>query len=158
MADVQPKIHLPWCLAHCMLVVEVWLTPYFLSRCPGLGALPTSPSFRRLSHTPSYNWAVEDDHGSGTACLVGADGKPHCPTIFPTLSIVAASFNESLWEQIGTVIGSEMRAANNVGGTRARHPTMVSHTYIGTADLPPLCFSPQRVISIWFGPAPVTIS
>ena len=72
---------------------------------------------------PGYEWGVEDDHGSGTGCLNGADGKPRCPTMFPTLSIVAASFNETLAEAIGFVIGTEMRAANNAGATRARWPS-----------------------------------
>ena len=71
---------------------------------------------------PHYNWGVEDDHGSGTACLQSADGQWHCPTIFPALAVLAGSFNESLWQAVGTVIGTEMRAANNVGATRARRP------------------------------------
>jgi beta-D-xylosidase 4 len=71
---------------------------------------------------PAYNWGVEDLHGAGIGCLAGADGKQHCPTIFPTLNVLAASFNDSLWEAVGSVIGSEVRAANNAGGTRMRRP------------------------------------
>eukprot|EP00041_Stephanoeca_diplocostata_P002461 m.26785 g.26785 ORF g.26785 m.26785 type:complete len:826 (+) comp13381_c0_seq2:48-2525(+) len=71
---------------------------------------------------PVYNWGVEDLHGAGTQCLIGADGKSHCPTIFPTLAMMAASMNTTAWERIGTVIGTEMRVANNVGGTRDRDP------------------------------------
>ena len=74
---------------------------------------------------PAYNWGVEDDHGAGTACVsgAGADGKPrwHCPTVFPTLSIVGATFNETLFEAVGKAVGTEMRAANNAGATRGRH-------------------------------------
>ena len=71
---------------------------------------------------PAYNWGVEDLLGAGTGCLNGTNGTKHCPTIFPTLAVLGGSFNESLWKQVGTVIGREVRAANNAGALRARHP------------------------------------
>ena len=72
---------------------------------------------------PAYNWGVEDLHGAGTQCLTdAATGATHCPTIFPILANLAAGFNETAWEGVGTVIGSEMRVVNNFGGTRYRHP------------------------------------
>lgn len=86
-----------------------------------IGLLSTPSSAVPRLGLPQYEWGVEDDHGAGTACFADAEGVFHCPTIFPTLSIVGASFNESLFYAIGSVIGREMRAANNVGGTRARH-------------------------------------
>jgi beta-glucosidase-like glycosyl hydrolase len=70
---------------------------------------------------PGYNWGVEDLHGAGTECLNGTAG-PRCPTIFPVLSVLASSFNETLWQKVGAVIGTEMRAANNAGARRGRHP------------------------------------
>jgi beta-glucosidase-like glycosyl hydrolase len=85
----------------------------------GLLSTPSSP-VPRLG-LPQYEWGVEDDHGAGTACFQDVHGAWHCPTIFPTLSIVGASFNESLFYHVGSVIGREMRAANNAGATRARH-------------------------------------
>lgn len=72
---------------------------------------------------PHYNWGVEDLHGAGISCVNGSDGKMHCPTIFPTLNVLGGSFNQSLWEMVGTVIGTEVRAANNAGADRGRHPT-----------------------------------
>lgn len=73
---------------------------------------------------PTYNWGVEDLHGAGTACLKDpVDGSMHCPTIFPTLATLAATFNETAWQGMGTVIGTEMRAANNAGANRSRHAT-----------------------------------
>lgn len=75
---------------------------------------------------PAYNWGIEDLHGAGIQCLNTTDGagraRWHCPTIFPTLNVLAASFNETLWEAIGAVIGVEVRAANNAGASRARSP------------------------------------
>ena len=80
---------------------------------------------------PAYNWAIEDLHGAGTACLntTGSDGATawHCPTIFPTLNVLAASFNDSVWYGAGEVIGVEVRAANNAGATRARHADPGEH-------------------------------
>ena len=68
---------------------------------------------------PAYNWGVEDLHGAGIECLV--DGaQTHCPTIFPTLNILASSMNDTLAQAVGHVIGTEMRAANNAGATRGR--------------------------------------
>jgi hypothetical protein len=71
---------------------------------------------------PAYNWGVEDLHGAGISCLNGTNNKIHCPTIFPTLNVLGGSFNDSLWQAVGAVIGTEMRAANNAGGLRGRHP------------------------------------
>ena len=69
---------------------------------------------------PQYNWGVEDLHGAGIECLV--DGaKTHCPTIFPTLNLLGGSFNDSLMQAVGKVIGTEMRAGNNAGARRGRH-------------------------------------
>ena len=49
----------------------------------------------RLS-LPAYNWGVEDLHGAGTQCLNdSATGSTHCPTIFPTLAVLGASFNDT---------------------------------------------------------------
>ena len=80
---------------------------------------------------PAYNWGVEDLHGAGTQCLVdNATGTAHCPTIFPTLAVLGASFNDTAWQSVGAVIGREMRAANNMGGlgtgTRLRIPPSAS--------------------------------
>lgn len=72
---------------------------------------------------PAYNWGVEDLHGAGTQCLTDpATNATHCPTIFPVLANLAAGFNETAWEGVGTIIGSEMRVVNNFGGTRYREP------------------------------------
>ena len=46
-----------------------------------------------------------DDSLSARHVAGGGGGKPsttwHCPTIFPTLNVLAASFNESLWQDVG---------------------------------------------------------
>jgi hypothetical protein len=129
------------------LVVEVWLTPNFLSRCRAwcsshIAVLPSPiPHPKVQLGRRGRPWLRN--------CLSGRSGRQ---AALPDHLSYAIDFGRQLQREL---VGG---AASNVGGTRARHPTMVSHTYIGTADLPPLCFSPQRVISIWFGPAPVTIS
>lgn len=69
---------------------------------------------------PQYNWGVEDLHGAGIECLVNG-ARTYCPTIFPTLNILAGSMNDTLAQAVGHVIGKEMRAANNAGATRGRH-------------------------------------
>lgn len=56
-------------------------------------------------------------HGAQSQCVNG-----HCPTIFPVLGSLAASFNATLWRAVGDVISTEMRALNNLHVGRADCP------------------------------------
>ena len=88
------------------------------------GATPESPACSGVPRfgLPQYQWGIEDLHGAGTQCLEDSTGNNHCPTIFPNLAQLAASFNTTLWESVGAVIGREMRVVNNAGGRRDRNP------------------------------------
>ena len=61
-----------------------------------------------------YMWLDETNTGASAGCL----GPGHCVTTFPGPLGVAASFNRSLWKAKGGVIGTEVRALNNVGWWR----------------------------------------
>jgi len=55
---------------------------------------------------PAYNWWSEALHG------VARDGVA---TSFPQIGLVAASYNRTLWHQIGDVTSTEGRGKNNIG-------------------------------------------
>ena len=40
----------------------------------------------------------------------GDDGKERCPTSFPDPNFLGASFNKSVWLEMGKVIGLELRS------------------------------------------------
>ena len=54
-------------------------------------------------------------HGVSTGCVTVA-GAVLCPTLFPNAQMLGASFNRSLWRAVGSTIGDEMRALQNVQG------------------------------------------
>ncbi len=78
---------------------------------------------------PFYNWWSEALHGVsrcpyqtkanadafGKCCAVGPDGGPKCPTSFPAGITTSASFNRTLFRDIGSAIGTEARVMSNVG-------------------------------------------
>jgi xylan 1,4-beta-xylosidase len=70
-----------------------------------------------LSH---YMWLVEANTGANSACLGGPDNK--CSTTFPGPLGMGASFNRTLWYLKGNVIGTELRAYNNIGWHRDSGP------------------------------------
>jgi beta-glucosidase-like glycosyl hydrolase len=62
---------------------------------------------------PEYDWGGNCMHGVQSKCA--PDGR--CPTSFPNPNNLGASFNETLWKAMGSVIGIELRALwlQNVG-------------------------------------------
>jgi hypothetical protein len=55
---------------------------------------------------------------------VGSDGKPRCPTSFPNPVNLGAAFNDSMWLEMGSIIGRELRSlwlqgATEVGNSKA---------------------------------------
>ena len=59
---------------------------------------------------PPWMWLVETNSGTDSACF----SRDKCSTVFPGPLGMAASFNRSLWEAKGKVLGAEMRAYNNL--------------------------------------------
>jgi len=63
---------------------------------------------------PPYMWLVEANTGAASACL--PSGK--CATTFNGPLGMGASFNRSSWAAKGRVLGTELRAFNNIGWHR----------------------------------------
>lgn len=72
------------------------------------------PAIPRLG-TPSMG-SGEALHGAATGCLsVSESNNTGCPTSFPCPMALGASFDTSLWENVGLAIGLESRALYNAG-------------------------------------------
>ena len=54
-------------------------------------------------------------HGVSSGCSVW-NGTRLCPTLFPNGQLLGAAFNRTLWKRVGAVIGTEMRAQQNMQG------------------------------------------
>jgi xylan 1,4-beta-xylosidase len=59
-------------------------------------------------------WLTETNSAVNSACLA----QDKCSTTFPGPMGMGASFNRSLWRAKGSVLGTEMRALNNLGWHR----------------------------------------
>ena len=67
----------------------------------------------RVGLTPTM-WLVETNTAANSACL----GKGKCATTFNGPLGMGASFNRTSWRAKGSVIGTELRAFNNIGWHR----------------------------------------
>lgn len=69
-------------------------------------------------HIPAYQWWSEGLHGPLQPCVClpvpNSDDICKCPTSFPCPSSLGASFNNTLYNLIGSAIGREGRAINNL--------------------------------------------
>ena len=64
---------------------------------------------------PAYDWGGNCIHGVQSTCV--SDGtQTYCPTSFPNPVNLGASFNQSMWNTMGSVIGIELRALWLAGG------------------------------------------
>jgi len=54
-------------------------------------------------------------HGVASGCT-DFNGTKLCPTLFPNGQALGAAFNRTLWKNVGRVIGTELRAQQNMGG------------------------------------------
>eukprot|EP00049_Salpingoeca_infusionum_P006942 m.113052 g.113052 ORF g.113052 m.113052 type:complete len:901 (+) comp13502_c0_seq1:214-2916(+) len=63
---------------------------------------------------PAYEWWSEALHGVGNSPGVEFSGNASCATSFPQVIHTAASFNKTLYAQIGSAISTEARAMSNV--------------------------------------------
>ena len=84
----------------------------------GDGATVGGGGIQSLGIMP-YSWNTEALHGLAAACLE-INGTTRCPTVFPAPPGMGATFNLTLAEKMGAVIGDEARAMNNMHGCRAR--------------------------------------
>jgi hypothetical protein len=82
----------------------------------------------RLS-IPSHQWLVETNSMIASSCYGNT-----CATSFPSALNLAASFNSSLWRAKGSVLGTEIRAFNNLAWFRA---DTQNNTHIGLSGFGP---------------------
>ena len=68
-----------------------------------------------------YRWLVEVSSMAGASDTCSALQPWHsgCPTSFPAAMLLTGSFNRTLWQLHGDVVGREMRALNNLLTTSA---------------------------------------
>jgi beta-glucosidase-like glycosyl hydrolase len=60
---------------------------------------------------PNYSECL---HGVAAGCIDVGDGVKSCPTLFPNAQMIGAAFNRSLFFAVGSTIGDEMRAIQNI--------------------------------------------
>eukprot|EP01060_Flectonema_neradi_P007900 TRINITY_DN1560_c0_g1_i1.p1 TRINITY_DN1560_c0_g1~~TRINITY_DN1560_c0_g1_i1.p1 ORF type:complete len:766 (+),score=190.76 TRINITY_DN1560_c0_g1_i1:49-2346(+) len=69
---------------------------------------------------PAYDWGGNCIHGVQSTCI--SDGNmTYCPTSFPNPVNLGASFNQSMWHTMGSVIGLELRSLWLNGGAEYHH-------------------------------------
>jgi beta-glucosidase-like glycosyl hydrolase len=76
------------------------------SGIPSLGLNGGIPNYSECLHGVAYG--CTDQVINGTKVTL-------CPTLFPNAQLLGASFNRSLFRNVGRVIGEELRALNNLG-------------------------------------------
>jgi beta-glucosidase-like glycosyl hydrolase len=76
---------------------------------------------------PEYDWGGNCIHGVQSRCGNGTDGKERCPTSYPNPNHLGATFNRTVWNQLGSTIGVELRSLwlQNVGENHP--PTELPH-------------------------------
>jgi hypothetical protein len=65
-----------------------------------------------------YMWLVETNTGASSQCLSNGAGESKCATTFNGPLGMGASFNRTSWRLKGGVVGTEIRAFNNMGWNR----------------------------------------
>jgi hypothetical protein len=71
------------------------------------------PSLGLNGGIPNYSECL---HGVAYGCTT-VNGSDLCPTLFPNGQLLGASFNRSLFRNVGRVIGEELRALNNLANS-----------------------------------------
>ncbi|CAI8041647.1 Probable beta-D-xylosidase 2, partial [Geodia barretti] len=74
----------------------------------------TAPAIEHLN-IPAYQWWSEALHGVASSPGVSFGGKVPSATSFPQVIGIAATFNSTLFYEMGQAISTEARAMNNVG-------------------------------------------
>lgn len=99
--------------------IEMDEIPPLLTAREGGGDSPGPPGNISRIGLPEYDWGVNCIHGVQTTCTTGTDGSPRCPTSFPNPNALGATFNASMWKEMGSIIGRELRALWVTGATEA---------------------------------------
>ena len=93
--------------------------PPLLTAREGGGGSPGPPGNISRLGLPEYDWGVNCIHGVQTTCGVDSAGETMCPTSFPNPNALGATFNRSLWREMGSIIGLELRSLWLQGATEA---------------------------------------
>ena len=81
---------------------------------------------------PNYFWLTETNTAVAASCYTGDPANPyHCATTFVGPMNMGASFNRSSWRAKGNVLGTEMRAFNNLAWNRANRANLIGVTGFG---------------------------
>ena len=101
------------------------IPPLLTARAGGAGTHGPRGNVSRIG-LPAWDWGANCLHGVQSSC-VSKDGVTYCPTSFPNPVNLGASFNKSMWETLGDVLGREVRALFLAGATEpsawsGRHP------------------------------------
>ena len=81
---------------------------------------------------PEYDWGANCVHGVQSRC--SPEGR--CPTSYPNPNTLGASFNKTVWQQMGSVIGLELRSLW-LQGVGEAHDDNLPHLGLD-------CWSPMR--------------
>ena len=72
---------------------------------------------------PAQNYRIEAVHGLEAYCIDDGAGRVECPTYFPAPQGVAATFNRSVFADMGRVVAREARLWTNRNGlAKGRKP------------------------------------
>merc|ERR1712166_1110046 len=81
---------------------------------------------------PNYFWLTEANTAVAASCYTADPTDPYrCATTFVGPMNMGASFNRSSWRAKGNVLGTELRAFNNLGWNRAREENYIGLTGFG---------------------------
>jgi len=100
------------------LIHEDELTLFMKARLGGGGSPGPANNISRIG-LPEYDWGVNCIHGVQTTCGRNSKGEIMCPTSFPNPNALGASFNASMWREMGSIIGVELRSLWLQGATEA---------------------------------------
>jgi beta-D-xylosidase 4 len=110
--DVPPFNAYPYCNASLPIDVRIADLVGRMTPEEKTTALDSSvPAIPRLG-VPSMN-SGEALHGAATGCLPAVGESTGCPTSFPAPIALGASFDETLWQDVGLAIGLEARSLYN---------------------------------------------
>lgn len=66
-----------------------------------------SEALHGVSRCPYQKFLPKEQQAGGSCCALAADGTKKCPTSFPAGITTSASFNRTLFRDIGTAVGTE---------------------------------------------------
>eukprot|EP01060_Flectonema_neradi_P018021 TRINITY_DN2483_c1_g2_i2.p1 TRINITY_DN2483_c1_g2~~TRINITY_DN2483_c1_g2_i2.p1 ORF type:complete len:776 (+),score=198.43 TRINITY_DN2483_c1_g2_i2:44-2371(+) len=92
--------------------------PALLTAREGGGGSPGPPGNISRLGMPAYDWGLNCIHGVQSSCVYDAkQDKTYCPTSFPNPVNLGSSWNSSMWNEMGAIMGLETRALWLAGAT-----------------------------------------